>query len=245
VRQRAGKNKTEKVKTMGICDVGRVCVKIAGRDARKKCVVVEVIDDKYVLIDGETRRRKCNTEHLEPLDRVIELESGANNATVVDALKAEGIVCALKKESVKQPQPRPKKQKVVKKKAPAKEKKTTEETATVKKEKEEKPKNPPKVRQRRTIRRVRLLAKLAAGKQDLRKPKEAVPNKEENQEEKEGRLPEPKKEDGKPSLQSSRVRRNALEVKKAVDEELKELEKKEKQWDVPAFLRNRAQLDRK
>lgn len=114
---------------MRICDVGRVCVKIAGRDARKKCVVVEVIDDKYVLIDGETRRRKCNTEHLEPLDRVIELESGADNATVVDALKAEGIVCALKKESAKQPQPRPKKQKVVKKKAPAAEKKEKEEKA--------------------------------------------------------------------------------------------------------------------
>ncbi len=136
MRQRAGRNKAEKVKTMGICDIGRVCVKIAGRDARKKCVVVEVIDDKYVLIDGETRRRKCNTEHLEPMDRVIELESGADNAAVVDALKAEGIVCALKKESTKQPQPRPKKQKVVKKKPTEKKEEKVEE----KKKKEEKPK---------------------------------------------------------------------------------------------------------
>ena len=88
---------------------------------------------------------------------------------------------------------------------------------------EEEPKNPPKVRQRRTIRRARLLAKLAAGKQDLGKTKEVVPDKGESQ--------EVKKE--------GRVRRNALEVKKAVDEELKEQELKEKQWDVPAFLRNK------
>src|SRR3989344_499947 len=40
-------------------------------------------------------------------------------------------------------------------------------------------------------------------------------------------------------VRSSRVRRNALEVKKAVDQEIRELEQKEKQWDIPAFLRNK------
>ncbi len=50
---------------------------------------------------------------------------------------------------------------------------------------------------------------------------------------------EGKEKEVKPVEQNSRVRRNALEVKKAVDEELQELEKKEKQWDVPAFLRNK------
>ena len=45
-------------------DVGRVCLKIAGRDAGKKCVVVEKLEGKYVLIDGMTRRKKCNTLHL-------------------------------------------------------------------------------------------------------------------------------------------------------------------------------------
>ena len=39
-------------------DVGRVCVKIAGRDAGKKAVVVEKIDSNFVLIDGQTRRRR-------------------------------------------------------------------------------------------------------------------------------------------------------------------------------------------
>lgn len=36
-----------------------------------------------------------------------------------------------------------------------------------------------------------------------------------------------------------KVRRNALDVKKAVDEEIRELEEREKQWDIPAFLRNK------
>jgi cell division GTPase FtsZ len=43
-----------------------------------------------------------------------------------------------------------------------------------------------------------------------------------------------------PVVPKTRVRRNALDVKKAVDEELKELEQKEKQWDIPAFLRNKS-----
>ncbi len=141
---------------MGIFDVGRVCIKIAGRDARKKCVVVEVLDNNHVLIDGETRRRKCNVLHIEPLDLTVELESGADNAAVADALKAEGIVCELKKESAKQPQPRPKKQKVVKKKAAAEKKaekkteaKIEEEALTEKKEKQEKPKKAKKAAEKK------------------------------------------------------------------------------------------------
>jgi cell division protein FtsZ len=38
---------------------------------------------------------------------------------------------------------------------------------------------------------------------------------------------------------SSKLRRNALDLKKAVEEEIQELEKKEKAWDIPSFLRNK------
>lgn len=37
----------------------------------------------------------------------------------------------------------------------------------------------------------------------------------------------------------SGIRRSGLELKKAVDEEIKELEEKEKQWDIPSFLRRK------
>ena len=106
---------------MAVFEVGRVCMKIAGRDARKKCVVVDILDNTYVMIDGETRRRKCNIMHLEPLNLAVAINANASNEDVVKALKEEGIVCDMKKDSKKQPQARPKKQKAKKKTAaPAK-----------------------------------------------------------------------------------------------------------------------------
>lgn len=108
---------------MGLFEVGRVCVKIAGRDARKKCVIVDVLESPHVLIDGETRRRKCNISHLEPLDIIVEISANANNASVVAALKEQGIICLEKKDAKKTEKPRPKKEKVKKKKVRYKEKK--------------------------------------------------------------------------------------------------------------------------
>ncbi|MEM4637981.1 MAG: hypothetical protein QXK76_03090 [Candidatus Woesearchaeota archaeon] len=67
-------------------NVGRVCVKIAGRDAGKKCVIVKHIEGKYYLIDGETRRRKCNTLHLEPLNQVVNIKEDASHEEVMSAL---------------------------------------------------------------------------------------------------------------------------------------------------------------
>ena len=73
---------------MSIFDVGRIVVKIAGRDAGKKAVVVEQLDNTYVLIDGATRRRKVNIRHLEPLDTVLELSAGAAHEEVERVLAA-------------------------------------------------------------------------------------------------------------------------------------------------------------
>ncbi len=72
-------------------EVGRVCIKLAGRDAAKKCVIVEVIDDRFVIIDGETRRRKCNVLHLEPLMETLSLKKGASSADVRTAFKKFGL----------------------------------------------------------------------------------------------------------------------------------------------------------
>lgn len=72
-------------------DVGRLCMKVAGRDAGKYCVVVEVLDDHHVLVDGETRRRKVNVMHVEPLNKTIELERGASHDDVKKALEASGL----------------------------------------------------------------------------------------------------------------------------------------------------------
>lgn len=67
-------------------DVGRVCVKIAGRDAGKLCVIVEKIDDNYVIIDGFTRHKKTNIKHLEPLDKVINVK-GLSHEKIIQELE--------------------------------------------------------------------------------------------------------------------------------------------------------------
>jgi len=63
-------------------EVGRLAVKIAGRDAKRKCVVVDIVDDNHVLIDGDVRRKKCNNKHLEPLGETIAIKKGASHEEV-------------------------------------------------------------------------------------------------------------------------------------------------------------------
>lgn len=70
---------------MPAIEVGRICVKLAGREAGEKCVIVEVIDDKFVEVVGTSmKNRKCNIKHLEPLDQTIEIKSED-----VEAIKKE------------------------------------------------------------------------------------------------------------------------------------------------------------
>ena len=70
-------------------NVGRLCIKIAGRDARKKCVIIDVLDNIFVMIDGETRRRKCNIAHLEPLEQKLDIKKGASEAEVSAVFKKD------------------------------------------------------------------------------------------------------------------------------------------------------------
>src|SRR4030042_5072347 len=72
-------------------ETGRVCVKIAGRDAGKHCIIIDVIDDNYVMVDGLTRRRKCNVKHLEPLETLVKINKGAEHKTVISELERLGI----------------------------------------------------------------------------------------------------------------------------------------------------------
>ena len=85
--------------------IGRLCVKTAGRDAGKKCVVIDEFNKTYVLIDGETRRRKCNIAHLEPLSQVFDIKKGADHRSVAEIFKTLGISLVDKKP--RQPTKRP------------------------------------------------------------------------------------------------------------------------------------------
>ena len=73
---------------MSVYDIGRVCVKTLGREAAKHCVIVDIIDKNYLLIDGtKVKRRRVNYKHIEPLDEVIELKKGAKHDDVIAAIK--------------------------------------------------------------------------------------------------------------------------------------------------------------
>ncbi|MBI2574660.1 50S ribosomal protein L14e [Candidatus Woesearchaeota archaeon] len=72
-------------------ETGRLVAKTAGRDAGKKGLIVDIIDDNYVLVDGQLRRKKCNIKHLELLPSVASIEKGASHEAVSAELKKFGI----------------------------------------------------------------------------------------------------------------------------------------------------------
>ncbi|MBI2573203.1 50S ribosomal protein L14e [Candidatus Woesearchaeota archaeon] len=82
---------------MALFEVGRVCMKIAGRDAGKHCVIVETVDDRFVVVDGQTRRRKVNILHLEPLGQTLSLGAKASHEQVVKAFSGLGITVGTSK----------------------------------------------------------------------------------------------------------------------------------------------------
>ena len=87
-------------------EIGRVCVKLAGREAGKQCVIVEIVDDNYVVIDGDVKRRKCNLDHLEPTSQKLDISSKAAHPAVIKAFSAAGFKVTEKKEP-RQAGPRP------------------------------------------------------------------------------------------------------------------------------------------
>lgn len=63
-------------------EIGRICVKLAGRDAGGECVIVDVLKGNYVMVDGNVRRRKCNILHLEATSKKIDIKKGASHEEV-------------------------------------------------------------------------------------------------------------------------------------------------------------------
>ncbi|MBI4149698.1 50S ribosomal protein L14e [Candidatus Woesearchaeota archaeon] len=78
-------------------EVGRVMVKTAGRDAGLRGVVVDILDERHVLIDGQVRRRKCNIAHMEPLPEQVSISKGASHEQVREALQKLGMEVAERK----------------------------------------------------------------------------------------------------------------------------------------------------
>ena len=90
---------------MAVIEVGRIVVKTRGREAGRKAVVVDIVDNNFVIITGPrsvtgVKRRKVNINHIEPTDKKIDIPKGADDKTVEDKLKAENLMDYMK-QSVK------------------------------------------------------------------------------------------------------------------------------------------------
>lgn len=76
MRERVAKEFTAGTKD-GLFVVGAVCMKIAGRDAGELCVVTEDLGKGFVKVSGDTRERKVNTRHLEPIGKHVDVKRGS------------------------------------------------------------------------------------------------------------------------------------------------------------------------
>ena len=72
-------------------EIGRVCIKTAGRDSGELAVVLTDSQNNLVLVDGNVRRKKCNVKHLEPTSKLLNLKEEASTADVHKAMAAEGL----------------------------------------------------------------------------------------------------------------------------------------------------------
>jgi len=82
--------------TMPAIEIGRICVKTRGREAGRKCVIVDIIDENFVLVTGPktltgVRRRRTNIDHIEPTDKKIDIEKGASDNEVLNAITSAGL----------------------------------------------------------------------------------------------------------------------------------------------------------
>ena len=80
---------------MPAIEVGRICVKRAGREDKRKCVIVDIMDKSFVLVTGPkkvtgVKRRRININHLMPLEDKIEVKRGASDEEVTQTLEDAG-----------------------------------------------------------------------------------------------------------------------------------------------------------
>jgi len=80
---------------MPAIEVGRVCVKVAGRESGRKCVIVDVMDKSFVLVTGPkkvtgVKRRRVNINHVALTEDTIQVKRGASDEEVTQMLEAAG-----------------------------------------------------------------------------------------------------------------------------------------------------------
>ena len=76
---------------------GRICIKNAGRERGLTCVIVERLDDNFVIVSGpksvtRVRRRKCNISHLDLLPEKLDIPEKADDTAIENAWKVSNLL---------------------------------------------------------------------------------------------------------------------------------------------------------
>jgi len=78
-------------------ELGRIVLKIAGREAGKYAVIVEGVKDNFVLITGPKsitgiKRRRCNIDHIEPTEHKFDIDAKADDVYIESLWKSSGLI---------------------------------------------------------------------------------------------------------------------------------------------------------
>ncbi len=146
-------------------ETGRVCLKTAGREAGKICVVLDKVDKDFVLVTGPkalsgVKKRKCNMAHLEPLDAKLKLKADSSDEDILELIKKEEGL--LKKWNLSVPSTAD-----IKKWEAQRSEKENKKEAVESQQAAEKPKEQPKKEEKKTV----SLSDLAAEQRNLGKDK--------------------------------------------------------------------------
>jgi len=130
-------------------DVGRICMKVAGREAGRYCVVLKKLDKQFVLVTGPkdltgVKRRRCNIDHLEATADSLSVKEEASETEVIKAYEKTGF---MRKFGLKRPSPEVVKE--AEKKVKKVEKKPEKKKEKKKPDKKEKPKKEKKPKEKK------------------------------------------------------------------------------------------------
>ena len=84
-------------------EVGKICVKTLGREAGSKCVIVDLVDDNFVVVTGPkevngVKRRRVNVKHIEITNDTINIKKGSSDDEVKKALEKAGKLNGIKEK---------------------------------------------------------------------------------------------------------------------------------------------------
>ena len=81
--------------------IGRIVYKLSGREAGRTCIIVDQVNDNFVIIDGNLKRRKCNLKHLELTDKFLDIKKNASREEVHEAMKKAKIKVTIPRKKSK------------------------------------------------------------------------------------------------------------------------------------------------